>query len=41
MTPVPPGGPSTVNGVLYQLLWSLLTLGGFRATGQRLGRGPA
>jgi hypothetical protein len=36
MQPVPPGGPSTVNGVLYQLLHSLLTLGGFRAAGQRL-----
>jgi hypothetical protein len=31
---VAPGGPSTINGVLYQLLWSLATLGGFRASGQ-------
>ena len=29
MTSVPAGGPSTVNGILYQLLYSLLTLGGF------------
>lgn len=36
MPPVPAGGPSTVNGVLYQLLYSLLTLGGFRAVGHRL-----
>jgi hypothetical protein len=24
MTSVPPGGPSTINGVLYQMLWTLL-----------------
>jgi hypothetical protein len=24
MTKVPPGGPSTINGVLYQMLWTLL-----------------
>lgn len=28
MPPVPAGGPSTVNGVLYQFLWSLVTLAG-------------
>lgn len=30
MKPAPPGGPSTFYGVLYQLLWALATLGGFR-----------
>lgn len=39
MPPVPPGGPSTVNGVLYQMLYSLLTLGGFRVVGHRLEEG--
>jgi hypothetical protein len=39
MATVPAGGPSTVNGILYQLLYSLLTLGSFRATGQRLAEG--
>lgn len=33
---VPAGGPGTINGVLYQLLWSLATLGGLRATDQRI-----
>ncbi len=36
MPSVPAGGPSTINGVLYQLLHSLLTLGGFQATGHQL-----
>jgi len=36
---VPAGGPSTVNGVLYQLLYSLLTLGGFQALAHRLVEG--
>lgn len=39
MSLVPPGGPSTVNGVLYQMLFSLLTLGGYRVFGPRLGNG--
>jgi hypothetical protein len=39
MPPVPPGGPSNVNGVLYQMLYSLLTLGGFRAVGPQLQNG--
>ncbi|MBU6173450.1 MAG: hypothetical protein KGQ60_06570, partial [Planctomycetes bacterium] len=39
MSPVPPGGPSTVNGVLYQMLFSLLTLGGYRVDRHRLGDG--
>jgi hypothetical protein len=39
MASVPAGGPSTVNGVLYQLLYSLLTLGGFRAVAHRLEEG--
>jgi hypothetical protein len=39
MAIVPVGGPSTVNGVLYQLLGSLATLGGFRAVGQQLAGG--
>src|SRR5438874_762015 len=39
MPPIPHGGPSAVNGVLYQMLYSLLTLGGFRAVGHRLGDG--
>lgn len=39
MPPIPPGGPSTVNGVLYQMLYSLLTLGGFRVLGHQVGEG--
>ena len=39
MKSVPAGGPSTVNGVLYQLLYSLLTLGGFRPVGPKLTAG--
>lgn len=39
MTPVPPGGPSTVNGVLYQLLWALQALGGFSARSQSIEAG--
>ncbi len=30
MNSVPPGGPSTINGVLYQMLWALHTLGSFK-----------
>src|SRR4051812_32203438 len=39
MAVVPAGGPSTVNGILYQLLYSLLTLGAFRSVGHRLVEG--
>ena len=30
MSAVPPGGPSTINGVVYQMLWALHTLGSFK-----------
>lgn len=39
MKSIPAGGPSTVNGVLYQLLFSLLTVGGFRPVGPKLTSG--
>ena len=31
MPEVPPAGASTINGVVYQILWGLQTLGSFRA----------
>lgn len=39
MSHVPAGGPSTINGVLYQILWSLVTLGGFRVIDSQLVNG--
>jgi hypothetical protein len=33
MTNVPPGGPSTINGVLYQMLWTLLRTTRLHASG--------
>ncbi len=33
MTSVPPGGPSTINGVLYQMLWTLLKTTHLHASG--------
>ncbi len=29
---IPPGGPSTINGIHYQLLWSLVILGEYHVT---------
>ncbi len=33
MTTVPPGGPSTINGVFYQMLWTLLKTTRLHASG--------
>ena len=31
MSSVPRGGPGNINGINYQMLWALLTLGSFKA----------
>ena len=32
MSVVPAGGPGTINGIVYQMLWALRTLGRFKST---------
>ena len=36
MGTTPPGGPSTINGVLYQMLWALKRVGSLAISESRL-----